>query len=169
MGGANHASANHIGASTSTSHQTAWVHKHSSRTYKQPAFSHLPSLLPWGWLEHLVKTSAGCTLNIKLSTKNLCCFYTVTIKLIFWYALCIYHVAWKFKGRLSFQLLQMITARINLQYTCTYVDLYNASWSPRPEIMCCKIWTHKNGRLTIHKIEPRENFQESLVVWWMLK
>ena len=31
----------------------------------------------WGWLEHLVKTSASCTSNIKLSTKNLHCFYTV--------------------------------------------------------------------------------------------
>ena len=29
---------------------------------------------PWGWLEHLVETSASCTLSIKLSTKNLRCF-----------------------------------------------------------------------------------------------
>ena len=34
--------------------------------------------MPWGWLEHLVEMSASCTPNIKLSTKNLRCFYTAT-------------------------------------------------------------------------------------------
>ena len=29
-------------------------------------------------IEHLVETSASCTTNIKLSTKNLCCFYTAS-------------------------------------------------------------------------------------------
>ena len=33
---------------------------------------------PWAWLEHLVETSASCTLSIKLSTKNLRCFSTAT-------------------------------------------------------------------------------------------
>ena len=46
-------------------------------TYKAPALSHLASLLPWEWLEHLVETSTSCTQNIKLSTKNLRCFYTI--------------------------------------------------------------------------------------------
>ena len=49
--------------------------------YKAPAFLHLASLLPWGWLLHLVETSASCiiyTPNIKFSTKNSCCFYTAT-------------------------------------------------------------------------------------------
>ena len=32
-------------------------------------------LLLRGWQEQLVETSASCTLNIKLSIKNLCCFY----------------------------------------------------------------------------------------------
>ena len=40
------------------------------------------TLMPWGWLEHLVKTSASCTPNIKLSTKNLRCFYTVVFTAI---------------------------------------------------------------------------------------
>ena len=57
-------------------HRAAWAHKRSIHAYKAPAFSHLASLLPWGWLEHLVEMSASCTPNIKLSTMNLCCFYT---------------------------------------------------------------------------------------------
>ena len=50
----------------------------SIHTYKAPAFLHLASFMPWGWLEHLVETSASCTPNIKLSAKNLRCFYTAT-------------------------------------------------------------------------------------------
>ena len=33
-------------------------------------------------VEHLVETSASCTPNIKLSTKNLRCFYTVLVLVI---------------------------------------------------------------------------------------
>ena len=59
-------------------HWAVWVCKHCIHAYKSPAFLHLASLLPWGWLEHLVKTSASCILNIKLSTKYLHCYYTAT-------------------------------------------------------------------------------------------
>ena len=37
------------------------------------------SLLPWGWLQHIVETLASCTLNIKLSIKNLRYFYIVNL------------------------------------------------------------------------------------------
>ena len=60
-------------------HWAAWACKCSIHTYKAPAFSHPLHFMPWGWLEHLVETSANCTPNVKLSTKNLRCFYTATV------------------------------------------------------------------------------------------
>ena len=50
--------------------QAACARKLRSHAYKLPSFSHLASLLPWRWLEHLVETSASWTPSIKLSTKE---------------------------------------------------------------------------------------------------
>ena len=69
-GGANRAGTYHVGASASTS-----APGHTGAASTPIKHQHFCTSLHWGWLEHLVETSASCTQNIKLSTKNLRCFY----------------------------------------------------------------------------------------------